>query len=215
MIPLHVLSKLGKYEVEIGGVKIKTSIVDDYSLVDSNISELRSLIQHPSSIVGVDVKFHIDDQNKKDQAAKLLILCVANRCLVIQLDQEDKFPKSLKKLFADGSICFVGVGVDEKVTSDNLCNTRNSVECIASSVEVGDLAARVLKKPSLIKCGLEDLAREVGLNSMELATGSKGATGSSPDWNARVFSEEEIKVAIHEAYTCYCIGNHLLGMLDL
>ncbi|KAL5853819.1 hypothetical protein ACOSQ3_008937 [Xanthoceras sorbifolium] len=205
MIPLHVLSKLGKYEVEIGGVKIKTSIVDDYSLVGSNISELRSLIQHPSSIVGVDVKFHIDDQNKKDQAAKLLILCVANRCLVIQLDQEDKFPKSLKKLFADGSICFVGVGVDEKVTSDNLCNTRNSVECIASSVE----------KPSLIKCGLEDLAREVGLNSMELATGSKGATGSSPDWNARVFSEEEIKVAIHEAYTCYCIGNHLLGMLDL
>ncbi|KAB2621621.1 hypothetical protein D8674_023803 [Pyrus ussuriensis x Pyrus communis] len=67
--------------------------------------------------------------------------------------------------------------------------------------DLGDLAAKVLKKLNLARWGLAELASEVGGRCVV------------PDWNATVFSDEQIKYAIHDVYASYLIGKKLLGML--
>uniref|UniRef100_A0A2N9H610 Uncharacterized protein n=1 Tax=Fagus sylvatica TaxID=28930 RepID=A0A2N9H610_FAGSY len=80
-----------------------------------------------------------------------------------------------------------------------------SVKC-KTGIEVGYLAAKILKKANIEKKGLAELAGEVEMDIKE-------PTDKCPDWNAIVFSNEEIKYAMHNAYTSYVIGNKLLGML--
>lgn len=75
-------------------------------------------------------------------------------------------------------------------------------------VELGHFAARILKKPNLETVKLTELATEVG-NGIDV----KPLSGSCPEWDARVFSEEGITHAIHDVYTSYLIGKKLLGML--
>ena len=80
-----------------------------------------------------------------------------------------------------------------------------------TSVHLANLAEKVLEKPNLLTShSSEDLATEVGVDSVrttELKT--------APNWFARVFTDEEVKYAIHEAYTCYCVGNKLLSMVNV
>ena len=71
----------------------------------------------------------------------------------------------------------------------------------------GHLAARVLKKPNLDGCGLVELASEVGVYYEE----QKSITFSN--WGARVFSHEQVKYAIRDAYASYLIANNLLSLL--
>ncbi|KAL5850882.1 hypothetical protein ACOSQ4_008895 [Xanthoceras sorbifolium] len=86
MIPINILSKMGIYELKLNPrlKVVKAIVIDSAALIDSNITELRSLLQKP--VVGFDVKFDTDhdDQNKK-RIAKLLLLYVDCRCLIIQL----------------------------------------------------------------------------------------------------------------------------------
>ncbi|KAK3199684.1 hypothetical protein Dsin_023099 [Dipteronia sinensis] len=77
---------------------------------------------------------------------------------------------------------------------------------MTSVVELNELAARVLKKPDLSTYGLAELASEVGIDV-------KPAGTKAPNWKSIVFSNEEIKFAILDAYTIYCIGDKLLGMV--
>ncbi|KAK7847301.1 hypothetical protein CFP56_006746 [Quercus suber] len=77
---------------------------------------------------------------------------------------------------------------------------------VNTGVEVGFLAAKILKKPNVENYGLAELAGEVGMDIKE-------PIGECPDWNAKVFSDEEVKYAVHNAYTSYVIGNKLFGML--
>ncbi|KAI9186968.1 hypothetical protein LWI28_022865 [Acer negundo] len=59
---------------------------------------------------------------------------------------------------------------------------------------------------------LSDLAKEVGLDYVETASTSNG---TSTDWNAIAFTDEEIMCAIQESLyvLCYGIGNKVLTMV--
>ncbi|KAK3199527.1 hypothetical protein Dsin_022942 [Dipteronia sinensis] len=210
MIPINILSKLGIYEVEFEGCKFKVSVIDNAALINRNIAELRSLLRKP--VVGFDVKFGTDqhDQNNAE-IAKLLILCVTTRCLIIQLNNKVSAPKGLKDFLSDESICFVGKGVGNKVTS---IHRSHGLSCV-TGVEVSDFVARVLKKPNLIgSCNLTDLATEVGLVTMK-ETCCERSCQRKPDWSGRIFTDDEIKSAIPEAILCYCIGLKLLEKFNL
>lgn len=210
---------MGIYDFEIEpGVKIKAKLIDNPTLVHQNICELYSTLKTP--VAGLDVKLHSSFWPWIGNQARMLILCVANRCLIIQLAHLDVFPHILKKILADDKICFVGRELGRKLATlprvGNNNNYNNAVTC-NTGVEVGDLAARVLKKPYISELGLAYLANEAGVNLsvVGMVFSSAGATGGSPwiDYSARAFTEEEIKCVIREAYTCYAIGNKLLNML--
>ncbi|KAL0010509.1 hypothetical protein SO802_005617 [Lithocarpus litseifolius] len=79
------------------------------------------------------------------------------------------------------------------------------VKC-RKGVEIGYLAAKVLKKANTEKSNLVSLAEEVGMDIKE-------PISRCPDWNAIVFSDEEIKYVVYNACTSYVFGNKLLGML--
>nr|POF04299.1 hypothetical protein CFP56_16356 [Quercus suber] len=74
-----------------------------------------------------------------------------------------------------------------------------------TGVEIGYLAAKVLKKANIEKSNLVSLTEEVGTDVKELIS-------RCPDWRAIVFSDEEIKYAVYNAYTSYVIGNKLLPL---
>lgn len=77
------------------------------------------------------------------------------------------------------------------------------------------MAARVLKKPKLAWCcKVEELGLEVGLDIKPPAA-QYVELFQEPHWSGKVvFSEEEIKHAVHDVYAATClIGDKLLGML--
>uniref|UniRef100_A0A2N9FJQ7 3'-5' exonuclease domain-containing protein n=1 Tax=Fagus sylvatica TaxID=28930 RepID=A0A2N9FJQ7_FAGSY len=194
-----MLSKMGMYDINIQGTMVKVSVVDNSSVVDAKIDELKSLLQTlQKRVVGFDVKI------LKNRKANLMLLCVGTRCLIIQLCHLDRIPESLKQFLADQTICFLGTGMAKinRVLIDD-----KNIDCW-SCVEVGHFAARILKKEFLEYYGLPKLAGLVGMDIKELIT-------EHPDWiwNSRMLSEEHIKYAIHNAYSSYVIGNKLLNML--
>ncbi|KAL5783739.1 hypothetical protein ACOSP7_008768 [Xanthoceras sorbifolium] len=233
MIPSKFLSKIGIHELEIQGVKVKASHVTDNSslVLDQKITQLRASLDKLRPVVGVDVKVTMSrDYETQNISADLLILFAGNCCLVINLAHLSRFPDCLVSFLDDKNTCFVGVGLNDKVGCSSLKSrgfSSYNYLSLSNVVEVGDLAARVLKKPNLSKCGLQELDHEIS-NTASAAASSDScpqadskasvlATGtgtSCPNWNAMVFSDEEMKYAIHDAYKCYVIGDKLLGILQ-
>ncbi|KAK3199807.1 hypothetical protein Dsin_023222 [Dipteronia sinensis] len=219
MIPAKFLSKIGVHKLEIEGVKVKAShVTDNTSVIDHRIKQLRASLNKKRPVVGIDVKVTVEQKQQSQTSNDLLIICGGNCCLVIKLANLKDFPSSIINLLADKKICFVGFGMYSKF--EKLCNV----------AEVGQLAARVLKKPNLSKWGLEELDKEVRKtvtdkevrktvteSKADVATslpGTGAGAASCPNWKAMVFSDEEMKYAIHDAYTCCVIGDKLLGMLN-
>ncbi|KAM1525825.1 hypothetical protein ACFX10_010244 [Malus domestica] len=214
MIPYHFLEKMGNYEVTVHGVKVKVSVVTDVRLIAGKISELMSFMEK-RRVMGLDFKV---DQYNRD--VYQLLLCAGNHCLIIPAIFNDGKPlhycKELMLLLSDDTICFVGVAMRSKVK----LYSRNFFICKAG-VELGHLVARVLKKPNLEMCSqVVVLGGEVGLDikpPTPLGAEASGVGASSsrePSWSGKVvFSEEEVKYAIHDVYASFLIGNKLLGIL--
>ncbi|KAL5783732.1 hypothetical protein ACOSP7_008761 [Xanthoceras sorbifolium] len=208
MIPIKYLSKMGKYVVEIRGVKVEASMIDNKKVVDVKIAELKASLQgHDRLVVGVDVKYRIDQSLFRTPS--LLILSWKNRCLIIQICRLNKLPDSLSDFLADETICFVLKGADENLKRDDVNDhwmCRDLLSSIDPIVELGELAVRVLKKPNLSTCGLADLAREVGVNA-------SAPRSYAHNWKSIVFTAQQIKDAIQDAYTTYLVGDKLLEMV--
>nr|POE52995.1 hypothetical protein CFP56_06857 [Quercus suber] len=129
-------------------------------------------------------------------------------CLMIQLPVSMGVTDTLRQFLSDETICFLGTEMSEKVAElENLYfyDYAHRVDC-KTGVEVGYLAAKILKKGNIDKYGLSKLAGEVGMDIKE-------PIGACPNWNAVAFSDEEVKYAVHNAYTSYVIGKRLLDML--
>ncbi|XP_075658260.1 uncharacterized protein LOC142628139 [Castanea sativa] len=234
LIPLSFLSKMGIYDIEIGGANVKVSVVDNPALLGAKMDELRSSLQTSErQVVGLDVKFVKTDVGNLmipplHDKGKFLLLCVGSHCLMIQLpNPETIISNTLGQFLSDETICFLGIGMSKIVSelvyyypqhgqnltgstagiisSGTFAQARQSVN-FKTGVEVGFLAAKILKKPNVENHGLAELAGEVGMDIKE-------PIGECPDWNAKVFSNEEVKYAVHNAYTSYVIGNKLFDML--
>ncbi|KAL5850876.1 hypothetical protein ACOSQ4_008889 [Xanthoceras sorbifolium] len=217
MIPVKYLSKMGKYVVEIQGVKVEASVIDNEEVVDVKIAELKASLQgHDRLVVGVDVKYRIDRSGLR--SPDLLILSWKNRCLIVQICRLNQIPESVYHFLADKSICFV-LKRHENHKLNNVEDHwmyRHLSSSIDSIVELGELAVRVLKNPNLSTCGLADLAREVGVNAADASSrGSSAAAGSTnaPNWKSIAFTDQQIKDAIQDAYTTYLVGDKLLEMI--
>ncbi|KAL5853815.1 hypothetical protein ACOSQ3_008933 [Xanthoceras sorbifolium] len=207
---------MGKYVVEIQGDEVEASVIDNEKVVDVKIAELKASLQgHDRLVVGVDVKYRIDQSLFRTPS--LLILSWKNRCLIVQICRLNMLPDSVSDFLADETILFVHKGADENLKRDDVnhhwmyIDLRSSIDSI---VELGELAVRVLKKPNLSTCGLADLAREVGIDAeaSSSSTGSSSAPGSSNayNWKSIAFTDQQIKDAIQDAYTTYLVGDKLL-----
>ena len=210
-LPVSLLSKMGNYEIKIHCEKVKVSLVDNTAIVGAKIDELKSLLHtQQNPIVGLDFKFVKTKENS--YKGKILVLCVGTCCLIIQLHCLTLFPRIIAQFVSDETICYLGTGMSEIVQElyrhkyYYLSGTGEVPVNCKTGVEIGYLAAKVLKKANIEKSNSVSLAEEVGMDIKE-------PISRCPDWSAIVFSDEEIKYAVYNAYTSYVIGNKLLGML--
>ncbi|KAK0602478.1 hypothetical protein LWI29_033808 [Acer saccharum] len=98
---------------------------------------------------------------------------------------------SLAEVLSDRNLCFVGIGIRDKIPGLTLESEYwKSVAgeplsfYMSAIVEVCDLAAKVLKKPKLCKCGLAEVDEEVRINSTVPSTAS--STLSCPVTDSKV-----------------------------
>ncbi|KAM1442614.1 hypothetical protein ACFX1T_010175 [Malus domestica] len=201
MIPYHILSKMRPYEVEVHGVKVTVSVVSGNArLIDEKILWLKSQ-QHSNRVLGIELKFSIIPLKPK-----MLLVCTDSRCLIIpRLDElllrsypTDVSQSGLGRLLSDRSDCFVGTNISSYVSCIGTSALTYMIKNTA--VELGYLAAMVLKKPSLQRKGLYELAGEIGVDVKPL-------TGAFPDTNSEVFTEEEIKNAVHDVHASCLVAN--------
>uniref|UniRef100_A0A7N2L5A1 Uncharacterized protein n=2 Tax=Quercus lobata TaxID=97700 RepID=A0A7N2L5A1_QUELO len=146
---------------------------------------------------------------------------------MIQLPDSENISDTLGWFLSDETICFLGTGMSNivselgsfyfypygqnhriaRVSNGRLITTKATQSVnLKTGVEVGFLAAKILKKPNVESYGLAELAGEVGMDTEE-------PISECPDWNAKVFSDEDVKYAVHNAYTSCVIGNKLFDTL--
>ena len=100
-IPISILAKMGKYEIEIHSEKVKVSVVSKSAVIVAVIDKLKSSLQTlESRVVGLDFKLVKND-------GLLLLLCVGTRCLIIRLHLFDVVPDALRLFLSDDTICFL------------------------------------------------------------------------------------------------------------
>ena len=92
---------------------------------------------------------------------------------------------------------FLSTEFEEKV--NDILFGRYDLKC-GAGVEVIYFASRILKKANIEKYGLAELAGEVGMDIKE------PIGGESPDWTARLFSQDRTDQACNPQflyYLCY------------
>ncbi|GMH28060.1 hypothetical protein Nepgr_029903 [Nepenthes gracilis] len=200
---------MGKYDVEITGNPIKVDVLDSAELISSCIADfLTPKLQTEAPVVGLDL--HSSKNGPLGRSTNsLLLLCIDAYCLVVQLKYVDKVPDSLKKFLGDEKICFVGVDVDRKL-SRVMPSSLDPLVC-KTAVELSHLAARIRKMPSLLNGDIKALAKEVGISYEPAASGGRHAP--RVNYEAKVFSGDEVKALVHDAYVCYKIGRSVVEEL--
>uniref|UniRef100_A0A803KMX4 3'-5' exonuclease domain-containing protein n=1 Tax=Chenopodium quinoa TaxID=63459 RepID=A0A803KMX4_CHEQI len=205
-IPVEFLLQMGTCDVTIHGVKLTTHVANCAAAVDKHIANLRCHLECTTKVVGLDVKKLKPATGGYTTHA--LILCVFRRCLIIHLDyvgNHGNAPESLDIFLNDPKICFVGITKLPEIFY--LVKFSNP----DVGVQVGDLAARVLRNPALTESSLSDLALQVGVPyegppfpTTEIEVDSR---------NPKVLTDEHVMAAASDGYAYYQIGYKLLTSL--
>ncbi|CAO2837611.1 unnamed protein product [Amaranthus hypochondriacus] len=193
---------MGTHNVTIHGVNVTAHVVDSKAAADKHIPTFRYHLQSTTKVVGTDIKKLVFNRaGIRYDRASTLILCVFGRCLIIHLDCICRNGKvhSLEDLLSDPRICFVGI----KTWTYSFLNPSDY-----KGVAAGELAARVLKNPPLIKWSLS----KVGVPYKGSLTQTTDLEVDSD--NPFVFSDDDhVIAAASDAYANFQIGFMLLNSL--
>ncbi|XP_055808145.1 uncharacterized protein LOC129876682 [Solanum dulcamara] len=206
LLPISWLIQASIYNVKIGKEIVITTVTDREAIMNSSISELKSVLKStPDPFVGIDVVNNGD----------LLLFHVKKRCLIIQfnrmmvLDNLIDIPHSLKEFLKDRSITFIGPGnIRQNSTVSYISGSSGEKLEFNRVVYVGYLTGKLCKKPNLLSCTLEELMGEVGIDIKKPVI-SEGSI--RPNWqSSSILSEEEVKLAMYQVHSCYQIASKLI-----
>ncbi|GMH06604.1 hypothetical protein Nepgr_008444 [Nepenthes gracilis] len=143
--------------------------------------------------------------------------------VVVKLQEEEPVvvglnlhAKTLKKFLGDKRICFVGVGLDRKL-SRGVPPSHDPLLC--RTVELYHLVACICKELSYCNSDLKALAvvyevpYEPPASGGCCGGGGGGGGRGRINYEARVFLREEVKALVRDAYICYKIGQKLVEEL--
>lgn len=190
----------------MNGADVKLSVEDHGVMVDSCVAELRQLFSHLEEssvvpVVAIDIKYLPRKLGPIYYDAALLILCVRTRCLIVQLTHTSPLPESITELLRDENVFFVGTG--DQNGFETLLEWTGMHGC-KTVVDLGKMVTRFLHNPDIETAGLFQLARKLINLRLE-----ETESGTFSDWGARVFSYEQVKLAIQNAYAVYQIATFL------
>ncbi|RHN45606.1 putative ribonuclease H-like domain-containing protein [Medicago truncatula] len=196
---------------ELNGMEIKTTITDQKKVIDEHISSfLRPTDNHGTKVIGFDTEWRkiIDkDQDGTNSRTKpgTIQLCDGHSCLIIELHycfRDYNLPLSLLNFLRQPNYTFVGCGI-----KDNFINLEKH-HGIGSrnAVELGPLAAKLMKMPRLSYCGVDELAFVV--NKLDLR--KYRPSDLDFDWQFICSDEELARLATVNVYSYHKIGSTLL-----
>lgn len=202
MIPLAILRKMDTYELSFGDATVKVNVIDHPSILEEKLSEFKCMLR--KRVVGVGYESKVGLVGSVF-CPRWLLLCGGSLFLMIDLNRSP-CSDSLRKLLSDETVCFVGLSQEVATYMRN----KEHIDC-KTFVEVGYLAARVLKNSRIQSYGLENLGAEVGIDVKPKCV----RLTQLDDWAeiAMFLSKEQIKCVIHDVYYSFIIGHELLGML--
>ncbi|KAL3615110.1 hypothetical protein CASFOL_040771 [Castilleja foliolosa] len=185
----NVYLRTNRFEVKLEGITFKRKDFEYLCSMDFLFPEGR-VWDHPP-VVGLDVIRH-----PRDPSVLLILLCFGIGCVILKFVAGEALPAPIHRFLADKRIHFVGFGIPEKkdlFPFKELGLTKNKVD-------IGYLAAKVLKQPKCKTWELADLARKVlGIKKMV------GMTEASS-----FERHEQIKSAICQLFITSVIASGLL-----
>ncbi|WJX13551.1 hypothetical protein P8452_03930 [Trifolium repens] len=192
--------------IELNGFEIKTTLTNEENSIDDHISSfVRPTDDYGTKVIGFDVEWPVDHYHHDHALFKcaILQLCDGNSCLIIEINHLSKAPNSLHNFLRMPNYTFVGFGI-----KDNLAylDKYHRIGC-RNVVELGPLAASLMKVPRLSYCGVDELAFVV----CKLDLRKYRPSSLAFNWGGCFFSEEVVKHATVNVYSYHKIGSTLLG----
>ncbi|KAE8722836.1 Detected protein of unknown function [Hibiscus syriacus] len=189
-----------------------TNVTSCESDVDRHIQNFLSDRNNSWKVIGLDIErtfvqdsHETEENSKKKSRVAILELCDGFTCLVIQLPYLDFIPNSLLNFLQLPDFTFVGIGIKETVAK---LEEEYGLGC-KNAVELGQLAASVMRNPNLAACGVGALANVI--IPLQL---SKHTSVVFSDWGRKNLNKDQLKVATANAYAFFKIGAELLSRSD-
>ncbi|KAI3456214.1 hypothetical protein Pfo_012877 [Paulownia fortunei] len=188
-----VYLRTNRFEVKLEGITFKTKDFESLCKMDFLFPDGK-VWAHPP-IVGLDVMCH-----PRDPSILLLLLCFGIGCVILRFGAGEALPAAIHRFLADKRIHVVGFGIPEKIDLFPF----EELGLTKSEVDIGFLAAKILKDPKYKRWELAELARKVlGIKRMI------GLTEASS-----FERHEQIKCAICQLFITTVIAMGLLGAND-
>ncbi|XP_058761177.1 protein RISC-INTERACTING CLEARING 3'-5' EXORIBONUCLEASE 2-like [Vicia villosa] len=195
---------------QLNGVHIETTVTSTQQDIDDILwSFLRPENHNGSKVIGFDVELSMyenkvsENETRDGSECATLHLCNGQSCLIIQLPYLDSIPTSLLNFLRLPDFTFVGVGINHNLVK---LEKEYGITC-RNAVELGPLAATLMKMPRLSFCGVDELAFVV--NDFNLRN-YRPLTTLYKDWGQSNFGKKLAKLATINVYSYYMIGNTLL-----
>jgi len=138
------------FEVKLEGITFKTKDFESLCMMDFLFPNGKIWASPP--VVGLNVMPH-----PRDPFILLMLLCFGVGCVILRFHTGEPLPAPIRKFLTDERIHFVGFGIPEKkdlFPFEELGLTK-------SKVDVGYLAAKILKDSKYKRWELAELARKV------------------------------------------------------
>ncbi|KAK4421198.1 hypothetical protein Salat_2070300 [Sesamum alatum] len=152
----NVYLRTNRFEVKLEAITFKTRDFEYLCRLDFLFPQGRVWDRRP--IVGLDVMRH-----PRDPSILLVLFCFGVGCMILRFVAGEPLPPIIRKFLLDKRIHFVGFGIPEKkelFPFEELGLTKHKVD-------IGYLAAKVLKEPKCKTWELAELARKVlGIKKM-------------------------------------------------
>ncbi|KOM35312.1 hypothetical protein LR48_Vigan02g146200 [Vigna angularis] len=153
-------------------------------------------------VIGIDIECHLSKDVDKTKCVTLH-LCDGDSCLIIQLLHMNSIPMSLLNFLRLPNYTFVGVGIKDDL---HKLEVEYGIRC-KNAVDLGPLAATVMKMPRLSGCGIDELTRVV--NNLDLRK-HRPLSAVFKDWGEYELGKKLAKLATVNVYSYYKVGSKLL-----
>ncbi|GAU36398.1 hypothetical protein TSUD_38650 [Trifolium subterraneum] len=195
-----MFSSRQSYEVKLDGLSISTIFTNQLDIVDEYISRFMRSSSYTNKITvfGFDTEWLVHNPDTTSSKCAAIHLCYERECLIIKLSSFYGVPDSLVKFLRHPNYTFVGFGIKDNVAKLE----KNYGFGCRNAVELGPLAATVLKRPRLSYCGVDKLLFVV--NQVDLRR-------DMFHWSSFDNSQEHARNAAINVYSYHLIGTKLLA----
>ncbi|GAU36396.1 hypothetical protein TSUD_38630 [Trifolium subterraneum] len=183
----------------LNGVSVKTTVSDEFIFGDLS-GFFQPVNDYKTKVFGFDVEWLVKPDESACNCA--IALCYGQSCLIIHFSTH--VPEAVVNFLHRPNYTFVGFGIKENVAR---LEKKYGFGC-RNAVELGPLAANLMKKPILSYYGVDELAFEVCQLDLHKL---RPFCSSFMDSETFDFSKKRAKFATINAYSYHKIGSKLFA----